>query len=109
MYSGYNAYDRPLAQRQVTQVSDPNTAWYAQEAHWILIEDLQGGTYGMRKKHRRYLPQEPREQDESYDNRLARSVLPAVLPAPRTDAGRHVDAQARAAGRYQRHHHGAAI
>jgi hypothetical protein len=41
----------------------------AQEAHWILIEDLMGGTYGMRKKHRRYLPQEPRELDESYDNR----------------------------------------
>ena len=76
MYSGYNAYDRPLAQRQVTQVSDPNTSWYAQEAHWILIEDLMGGTYGMRKKHRRYLPQEPRELDESYDNRLARSVCP---------------------------------
>ena len=76
MYSGYNAYDRPLAQRQVTQVPDPNTAWYAQEAHWILIEDLMGGTYGMRKKHRRYLPQEPRELDESYDNRLARSVCP---------------------------------
>jgi hypothetical protein len=76
MYSGYNAYDRPLAQRQVTQVSDPNTAWYAQEPHWILIEDLMGGTYGMRKKHRRYLPQEPRELDESYDNRLARSVCP---------------------------------
>jgi hypothetical protein len=76
MYSGYGAYDRPLAQRQVTQVSDPNTAWYAQEAHWILIEDLMAGTYGMRKKHRRYLPQEPRELDESYDNRLARSVCP---------------------------------
>jgi hypothetical protein len=30
----------------------------------------------MRQKHRRYLPQEPREQDESYDNRLARSVCP---------------------------------
>jgi hypothetical protein len=29
----------------------------------------------MRKKHRRYLPQEPRELDESYDNRLARSVV----------------------------------
>jgi hypothetical protein len=26
-------------------------------------------------KHRRYLPQEPRELDESYDNRLARSVV----------------------------------
>jgi hypothetical protein len=41
-----------------------------------LIEDLMGGTYSMRKKHRRYLPQEPRELDESYDNRLARSVCP---------------------------------
>ena len=76
MYSGYNAYDRPLAQRQAVQVSDPNTSWFAQEAHWILIEDLMSGTYGMRKKHRRYLPQEPRELDESYDNRLARSVCP---------------------------------
>ncbi|NBW20664.1 MAG: DUF4055 domain-containing protein, partial [Caulobacteraceae bacterium] len=28
------------------------------------------------RRHRRYLPQEPREQDESYDNRLARSVCP---------------------------------
>jgi hypothetical protein len=46
------------------------------EAHWVLIEDLMGGTYGMRRKHRRYLPQEPRELDESYDNRLARSVVP---------------------------------
>jgi len=76
MYTGFNAYDRPTAQRTVSKVSDPNTAWYAQEPHWILIEDLLQGTYGMRKKHRRYLPQEPRELDESYDNRLARSVCP---------------------------------
>ena len=76
MYTGYNFYDRPLAQRTVTKVQDPNTAWFAQEAHWILIEDLLQGTYGMRRKHRRYLPQEPRELDESYDNRLARSVVP---------------------------------
>ena len=60
MYTGYNFYDRPLAQRTVTKVQDPNTAWFAQEQHWILIEDLLQGTYGMRKKHRRYLPQEPR-------------------------------------------------
>ena len=76
MYSGFNAYDRPLARRQVTQINDANTSWHAQEPHWILIEDLMQGTYGMRKKHRRYLPQEPRELDESYDNRLARSVCP---------------------------------
>jgi len=73
---GYNFYDRPTAERKVTRVSDPNTAWFAQEAHWILIEDLLQGTFGMRQKHRRYLPQEPRELDESYDNRLARSVVP---------------------------------
>jgi hypothetical protein len=74
MYTGFNNYDRPIAQRRVTRVQDANTAWYAQEPHWILIEDLLQGTYGMRRKHRRYLPQEPRELDESYDNRLARSV-----------------------------------
>jgi hypothetical protein len=76
MYTGFNFYDRPTADRKVTKVQDANTAWYAQEPHWMLIEDLMGGTYAMRKRHRRYLPQEPREQDESYDNRLARSVVP---------------------------------
>ena len=76
VYSGFRQYDRPIAQRIVTKVNDPNTAWFAQEAHWILIEDLLHGTYGMRRRHRRYLPQEPRELDESYDNRLARSVCP---------------------------------
>ena len=76
MYSGLGAYDRPLTERKVTRVQDPNSSWYHQEQHWILIEDLLQGTFGMRQKHRRYLPQEPREQDESYDNRLARSVCP---------------------------------
>jgi hypothetical protein len=74
-YTGFRHYDRLLT-RKATQVQDPNSSWAAQEPHWILIEDLMEGTYGMRRKHRRYLPQEPREQDESYDNRLARSVCP---------------------------------
>jgi len=76
MYSTPAAYDRKVTERPVTQVGDPMASWYAMEPHWILIEDLLGGTYGVRRKHRRYLPQEPREQDESYDNRLARSVVP---------------------------------
>ena len=76
MYSTPAFYDRKVTERRVAQVGDPNSAWYAQEPHWILIEDLLQGTYGMRRKHRRYLPQEPRELDESYDNRLARSVVP---------------------------------
>lgn len=76
MYSTPAAYDRKVTERRVAQVGDPNSAWYAQEPHWVLIEDLLQGTYGIRRKHRRYLPQEPRELDESYDNRLARSVCP---------------------------------
>ena len=67
-----NSYNNSSSQ----QVNDPNSVWRNQEPHWILIEDLMQGTYGMRRKHRRYLPQEPRELDESYDNRLARSVCP---------------------------------
>jgi hypothetical protein len=55
VYSGYNFYDRPQSQRAVTKVNDPNTAWYAQEPHWVLIEDL---------------------VSDAYDNRLARSVCP---------------------------------
>ena len=78
MYSGYNFYDRQLAAK-VSQVNDPNAAWVNQEPHWILIEDLLGGTYEMRRKHRRYLMQEPRELDEAYDNRLARSNCPPYL------------------------------
>ena len=40
-----------------------------------MIEVLLQGSYGIKKKHRRYLPQEPRELDEAYDNRLLRSTL----------------------------------
>ena len=75
MYSTPASYDRKVTERRVAQVGDPNASWYAQEPHWVLIEDLLGGTYGIRRKHRRYLPQEPRELDESYDNRLSRSVV----------------------------------
>jgi hypothetical protein len=75
VYSGFNHYDRQLTAR-VAKVNDPNAAWRNQEPHWILIEDLVGGTYELRRRHRRYLPQEPRELDESYDNRLSRSVCP---------------------------------
>ena len=75
MYSGFNYYNREKA-GSISNINDPNAAWKNQEPHWVLIEDLLGGTYEVRRKHRRYLPQEPREQDDSYDNRLARSVAP---------------------------------
>jgi hypothetical protein len=72
VYSGFSGRQRV---GNVTQVSDPNTAWVNMEPHWGLIETMLGGTYKIRKGHRKYLPQEPREQDISYDARLLRSVL----------------------------------
>jgi hypothetical protein len=75
VYSGFSHYDRQLFAK-VSQVNDPNSAWRNQEPHWMLIEDLLGGTYEIRRRHRRYLPQEPREQDVSYDRRLSTSICP---------------------------------
>ncbi len=72
MYSGFSGRQRV---GNVTTVESPNTAYINMEPHWLLIEALLQGTYGVRKKHRTYLPQEPRELDESYDNRLMRSTL----------------------------------
>ena len=72
MYSGFSGRQRI---GNVTQVNDPNTSFMNMEPHWGLIETLLSGTYGIRKGHRKFLPQEPRELDEAYDNRLQRSVL----------------------------------
>ena len=72
MYSGFSGRQRI---GNVTQVNDPNTSWVNMEPHWGLIETLLGGTYKIRKGHRKFLPQEPRELDEAYDNRLQRSAL----------------------------------
>jgi len=73
VYSGFSGGRQRVG--NVTQVNDPSTAWVNQEPHWGLIEHLLGGTYKIRKGTRKFLPQEPRELDESYDNRLQRSVL----------------------------------
>ena len=59
MYSGYSHYNRQTAGNRGTEINDPNNTWFQQEPHWILIEDLLGGTYQMRSKHRKYLMQEP--------------------------------------------------
>ena len=72
MYSGFSGRQRA---GNVTTVESPNTAYINMEPHWLLIEALLQGTYGIRKGHRKYLPQEPRELDEAYDNRLMRSTL----------------------------------
>ncbi|BAQ93497.1 phage portal protein [uncultured Mediterranean phage uvMED] len=72
MYSGFSSRQRV---GNVTTVESPNTAFVNMEPHWLLIEALLQGTYGIRKGHRKFLPQEVRELDEAYDNRLMRSTL----------------------------------
>lgn len=73
MYSGFSGGRQRVG--NVTTVESPNTAFVNMEPHWLLIEALLQGTYGIRQGHRKYLPQEPRELDEAYDNRLMRSTL----------------------------------
>ncbi len=46
---------------------------------WGLVEDLKEGTYKIRSEHRKYLNQEPRETDDAYDTRLARSTVVPYL------------------------------
>tara|TARA_R110002049_G_scaffold48196_1_gene139059 strand:- start:2078 stop:3514 length:1437 start_codon:yes stop_codon:yes gene_type:complete len=77
VYSGFSGGRQRVG--NVTTVDSPNTAWANMEPHWELLEAFQLGTFGIRKKHRRYLPQEPREQDLSYDARLQRSVVSPFL------------------------------
>jgi hypothetical protein len=61
------------------QVHDPSLAWQRMEPRWRLIEQLGLGTLGMQAAGKHYLPQEPREEDEAYSARLARSVCPPYM------------------------------
>ncbi len=73
-YTGYRQNREP-AQARINKVDDPNQQWLNMSQHWDLIETIIQGTYEIRSKHRKYLPQEERETDLSYDARLSRSVL----------------------------------
>ena len=63
----------------VTRPEDPSWAYLHQSRHWRLIDALRGGTFTIRQRRQEYLPQEPRETDVAYDNRLNRSVLSPYL------------------------------
>ena len=58
------------------KVQDPGIAWSRMEPRWRLIEQLALGTLGMQSAGKLYLPQEPKEDDDSYKARLSRSVCP---------------------------------
>jgi hypothetical protein len=76
MYSSFYSNNINTFEVSVTEVQQQNQAWRNMQSHWGLIEDLVEGTSKIRGKARIYLKQEPREEDESYDVRLSRSVCP---------------------------------
>lgn len=70
--SHYPAYQISSAK---ASVATPNSAYQAMRADWELCHDLMGGTAAMRAAGEKWLPREPGESRESYQNRLNRSVL----------------------------------
>ena len=78
MYSSLNIYNQPITQAATT-VASPNAAYQRMAQFWDLITDLKEGTYKIRSEHRKYLPQEARETDDSYDVRLSRSTVVPYL------------------------------
>ena len=78
MYSNLNIYNQPVTIAP-KNVESPSIAYQRMMEFWDLINDLKEGTTKIRSEHRKYLPQEPRETDDSYDSRLARSTVVPYL------------------------------
>ena len=78
MYSNLNIYNQPITIAP-KNVESPSIAYQRMMVFWDLINDLKEGTTKIRSEHRKYLPQEPRETDDSYDSRLSRSTVVPYL------------------------------
>lgn len=61
--------------RSDATVATPSTQYLQMKKKWELPETLWGGTPAMRAAAKQYLPQEPKESKEAYENRLNRTVL----------------------------------
>lgn len=57
------------------RVDLPSKAYEAMSRRWELPRDLVGGTLVMREANQKWLPKEPRESQQNYEARIARSVL----------------------------------
>jgi len=60
-------------------VATPNNQYKWMSKRWNLPQVLMGGTVAMREAGKLYLPQNPKEIDPDYKNRLARSTLTNVF------------------------------
>lgn len=56
-------------------VATPVREWYEAVEEWDLVDTLCGGTFAMRQARSQYLPQEPKEPEVAYNNRVSKSVL----------------------------------
>lgn len=57
------------------KVDAKSKAFLAMAERWGLLHDLLGGTRAMRRAASKWLPQEPKETDAAYSNRVKRSFL----------------------------------
>lgn len=57
------------------KVDSPSLAYRAMAQRWELPHDLLGGTLRMRAAGSKWLPKEPKEEQQLYDSRLSKSVL----------------------------------
>jgi len=65
-----------------SDLDDPSvvsSAVLAMQPHWEPIDTCLEGTIGLRANSRRLVPQEPSEQDDSYQRRIFHSTLPPFL------------------------------
>lgn len=56
-------------------INSPCSSYMSQSKYWPVCRALIEGTPGMRAAKKTYLPQEPKESDAAYENRLNRSTL----------------------------------
>lgn len=67
--------EKSAAAAAAAEVDTRSKDFELMQAGWSLLHDLLGGTRAMRAAGRTWLPQEPKEADAAYANRLARSFL----------------------------------
>ncbi|AHX01198.1 putative structural protein [Nitrincola phage 1M3-16] len=72
---GANTAQNIQNSKSITTVATPSSAYDQMAKEWELPATLWGGTPAMRQAGKKYLPQEPKESDEAYQNRLNRSFL----------------------------------
>jgi hypothetical protein len=64
-----------MANNKKADVSTPSLAYQEMQSDLELVNALMGGTETMRAAGQKYLPKEPKESKDAYNNRLMRSVL----------------------------------